>query len=211
MRGSLVGGAVGLVIVIASTDDAKSIEGAGGGLHNRPTVTCETRLQVVPRRGPSITRRMRRHAVQIGGVYFLGARYYADVPRSDLDPGPGRTMPVKTPLVVPTGPPAEITLVGSSRCRSAIEVGLDQAPYRVRADGVALEPCGPGAEVAGRRVGSHTPFNGGFRVSKAQCLRLGVEIEGQGERIGRLALGRHTCRSSFAIRSRCPRYPSRPP
>ena len=103
-----------------------------------PSVTCETRIQVIPRHGSSLTQRVRRHAVEIGGIYFVGARGYANEPRRLLDAAPGRTKPVKTPVLVPSGAAVTLTLGARSSTRSDIEIGLDQRPYRVAGDDVSL-------------------------------------------------------------------------
>jgi hypothetical protein len=86
-------------------------------------------------------------------------------------------------------------VAGHSVLQADAEVGLDQAPYKVRSDAVSLRPCPPEAEVAGRRVGRFTPFNAGFRVDGPQCLRLEIEADDEASTSrGRIALGRNTCR-----------------
>ena len=190
---------VALLVAIAAAPaglvaDTGARESAPAETRAPPEVTCDSRVQVIPRRGPAITRRERRHAVKIGDILFLGARDYSDMRRRTLEARPGRTKPAKVPFLVPSGPAVTLTLAHRSRPRSDIEVGLDQAPYRIRTDAVSLRPCPRDAEVAGRRVGSHTPFNAGFRVSGAQCLRAIVRREGETEASrGRIALGRRTC------------------
>ena len=156
-------------------------------------VACKTRIQVIPRRGPAVTPRMRRHSVRVGPIYFLGARDLADERRDAFEPRSSRTTPIKAPIMVHAGDTAELTLQSRSAAHSDIEVGLDQAPYRVRADSVVLEACPPGTEVAGRRVGRYTPFNGGLRVDGAQCLRITARVGGT-DSVGRIAVGRRTCR-----------------
>ena len=175
-----------LVLVTAAVVAAGA--GAYGAPAKRvetPQVNCETRIQVIPRHGPSVTREVRRSAVKIGGVYFIGAKAFG---------GGSLTKSYKTPYLIPTGPPVTVTILGrTSVARVDAEVGLDQAPYRVRGDAVTLTPCPPDAEVSGRRVGPYTVFNAGFRVDGQRCMRLQVQAESKPPTRGRIAFGRGTC------------------
>lgn len=181
-------------LLLVAAGAAAAVAG-GNGLAERgvetPEVSCETRIQVIPRNGPPITRELRRGAVEVGGVYFVGAKGYARGPQPDRNTVFGKTR--KTPYLIPSGPPVTVTVLGRSVAHIDAEVGLAEAPYRVRADAVSLTPCPPDAQVAGRRVGRYTPFNGGFRVDGTRCLRLQVQTEGEAPTRGRIAFGRGSC------------------
>ena len=184
-----------VAISLAVVESGATVGPTAAGPTQTRSVTCESRIQVIPRHGKPLTQEMRRHAVEIGGVFFLGARDYVDSPRSEFEARPGRTAPVKTPYLVPSGPPVTVTLATRSVPHTDAEVGLDQAPYKVRADAVTLEPCPPEAEVAGRRVGRYTTFNAGFRVDGPQCLRLEVQADDEASPDrGRISLKHSTCR-----------------
>jgi hypothetical protein len=184
-------GAAAIGLAAGAAPDAASPQKA-----SPPAVTCDTRIQVVPRRGNLLSPAVRKHAIRIGDLYFLGARPLARAPRAEFEPRHGEPAPVKTPFVVPSGDTSvTVALAEPSRDGAAIDVGLDQRPYDVRADAITLEPCAPDAEVAGRRVGPYTPFNAGFALKGAQCLRLTVLTEDRSDTAeGRIALGRRTCR-----------------
>ena len=156
-----------------------------------PVVDCDSRIQVVPGRGPERI----EGSISAGPVTFAGAKHWRDLPRRDIQPRRGRWVPVKMPLIVDAGPAVTVTILSPVE-QARIVIGLDQAPYEVRAGEVALRPCPRSATVAGRRVGAQTPFNGGFLVEGPTCLALRIALGVDPTPVTtRLAVGRNTCRS----------------
>jgi hypothetical protein len=133
---------------------------------------------------------------------FFGAKIYRDDPRRDFRPRrPGRRVVVKIPVAVEAERIVTLRLLRGTRRHALIEIGLDQRPFRVRGRQVELRACPADATVAGRPVGRRTPFNGGFKLERPQCMKLAVEVEGTVEPLKRrIAFGRGTCRRGRVAR-----------
>lgn len=152
-----------------------------------PVVDCDSRVQVIP--SGRLPEKAREKSVVAGPVVVIGARQWGDYPRR-----PGTPTRVKAPILVKAGPTVTVTLSPESRADAALMVGRARGPD-VHGPSVELRPCAPGARVANRRVGSHTPFLAGFRLRRPTCVGLEVEVEGEGEPITRRIPFHASCKS----------------
>jgi hypothetical protein len=160
-----------------------------------PVVDCDSRVQVIPsgRHSGRIPEAARRTSVVAGPVVVIGARRWGSYPRQ-----PGSSTRFKAPLLVEAGAAVTVTVAAESRADAALMVGRARGPD-VHGPSVELRPCAPGARVANRRVGSHTPFLAGFRLRRPTCVGLEVEVEiegeGEGEPITRRIPFHASCKS----------------
>lgn len=156
-----------------------------------PEVGCETRIQVQP--APEPVPFSRPRYIRAGPVIF-SALFRRD-PRKELrPPRPGGVKFIKAPVFVEAGLGATVSITGPSRARATLQIGRMRGGHITR-DAIKLVPCPPDARVGGRRVGSPTPFIGGWRIKGPGCVRIAVLPEGATDPIRkRLPFGKGTCR-----------------